>query len=254
MDFDEKFRPTTLTLPVIFVGTLLGSLVCATNMHFGLQIGTLNTMTSSTCLMAFAIFRTTSEWFPQVFTPTENVVLKAIASSIASMPIAASLWSIIPAFEYLRRPEEGGERRFTIFELILWSLGVCLFGTVFSAPFRTYFILRQRLRFPGAYATGVLIGVLHNDHEVARIADLDKKGLLYLGADSAVDSISEDADEDNSTGHQDASIGSGWGSKVRLIIMTFSGTAFYVRDLYWGNLLERTLTFSRFSFPTSPPY
>jgi uncharacterized oligopeptide transporter (OPT) family protein len=165
-------------------------------MYFGMQVDSINTMSPSTALISFAIFKSSSHWLAHVFTPAENVVVQTMASSIAGMPIAASMLSVISAFEFLRWPEEGGQRRFSVTELILWSLGVSLSGTVFAAPFRKYFLLRERLRFPGGFATGVLIGALHNDGEIAYIANLDKKGLPFMDSHRSIAPATEDA-EDN---------------------------------------------------------
>jgi hypothetical protein len=168
MDVKEQFRPTTMTFPIVVVGTVLGSLVCTSNMYFGLSIGTLNLMSTPVALLAYMVFH--SALPRQKFTPTENVVVLAIASSIASMPIAASLWSVVPSFEKLREPDEGGRRTFTMFQLITWSFGVSLFGIAFSAPLRPFFLLKQQLAFPTASATGMLVKLLHND---GRLANLD---------------------------------------------------------------------------------
>lgn len=215
---------------MVLVGTLLGSLVCAANMYFGLQIGSLDTMSQSTALISFAIFRGIYSLQNQAFTPTENVVVQALASSVASMPIAASLWSIIPAFEFLRTPEEGGARHFSVFELIIWSFGVSLFGTVFAAPFRSYFLLRERLRFPGCYATAVLVGAMHKDETVARNTDLDKKGISIMDtrstghADPENSSNSDANTLEHASDHGDYS----WTDKVTTVVKAFVGTGIYV--------------------------
>lgn len=215
----EDFRPTTLTLPMVIVGILLGSLVCTANMYFGLQIGSINTMSASTALMSFAIFRGLNSWLTHAFTPTENVVVQTIASSIAGMPLAANMLAVLPAFEFLRNPDEGGKRPFSATELILWSLGVSLFGTVFAAPFRTYFLLRERLRFPGGYATGVLLGILHEDNDVAKIADLDKKSLSYLDQGSL--NSEENTHRSGSNAEPDFQLA----NEIRVLFTAFLGTA-----------------------------
>jgi uncharacterized oligopeptide transporter (OPT) family protein len=152
-------------------------------------------------------------------------VVQTIASSIAGMPIAASLLSVIPALEFLRKPEEGDKCCFSLLELIRWSLGVSLFGTVFSAPFRTYFLLRLRLRFPGGYATGVLIGLLHNDEEVARIADLDRKN----GDRRFVDNPSpEIAEVGISSDRNEQQSGFLWASTVIVMLKAFVIAAIWV--------------------------
>lgn len=58
-----------------------------------------------------------------------------------------------------------------------WSLGVALLGAVLAVPFRSFFILRERLRFPGNFSTAVLVGALHQDEDVAKIIENDRNGL-----------------------------------------------------------------------------
>ncbi|EED21634.1 TMEM1 family protein, putative [Talaromyces stipitatus ATCC 10500] len=175
------------------VGMLLGSLACVANMHFGLQIGITSTMPAPMALMSFAIFRALSPCLRDTFSPTENAVVQTIASSIAGIPMAASLFSIIPAFDFLRNPQEGGKRHFSFFELALWSIGVSLFGSVFSAPFRYHFLRRLRLRFPGGYATGVLIGILHHDRETARNAEWDRSSCEPNSNNQSITNAENDA-------------------------------------------------------------
>jgi uncharacterized oligopeptide transporter (OPT) family protein len=194
-------------------------------MYFGMRVGSVNTMSPSTALISFAIFKSSGRWLAHAFTPAENVVVQTIASSIAGTPIAASMVSVVPAFEFLRRPEEGGQRHFSATELILWSLGVSLFGTVFAAPFRKYFLLRERLRFPGGFATGILIGALHNDGEIAHIADLDKKGLSFMDSHHSIDPAAED---DASPAQSETHSHFVQAGSVTTILKAFSGTAIYV--------------------------
>ncbi|AEO66440.1 uncharacterized protein THITE_2143998 [Thermothielavioides terrestris NRRL 8126] len=205
-------------------------------MYFGLQVGALNTMSPATALLAFAIFRSTSRWLPFAFTPTENVIVQTIASSIAGMPVAASLTNAIPAFEFLRRPDEGGSRHFSVAELMAWSLGVSFFGTVFAAPFRRYFLLQEKLRFPGG---------------IAKRADADKHGLDLVDADA---DAGGDADAHTERAFDDRdSAGDGtpllreydWGSKVKIIAYAFSGAAVYSRVLYFFPIFSRLPVFGR---------
>ena len=225
----ETFRPTSLNLPMVIVGTLLGSLVCAANMYFGLQVGSINTMATSTALLSFAIFKSSARWLHYAFTPTENVVVQTIASSMASMPLAASLLSVIPAFEYLRKQDEGGVRHFSFPDLSTWALGVSLFGTVFGAPFRNYFLLRQRLRFPGGYATGVLIGMLHKDGEVARMVDADKSDMS--DSDQVYTNHSDNEEDGNSSSSDQSRPDKDFVStKVVIVFKAFGATTLYVRS------------------------
>ncbi|KAF2758784.1 OPT superfamily oligopeptide transporter [Pseudovirgaria hyperparasitica] len=222
---------------MVFVGTLLGTLVCIANMYFGLQVGTLSTMNTSTALLSFAIFKSALQWTDLAFSPTENVVIQTIASSIAGMPVTASLTSIIPAFESLRRPEEGGSYVFSVLDLMLWSLGVALFGTVFAAPFRSLFILQEKLRFPGGYATGVLVGVLHKDDQIIRRTEEDKSNVDIVQQMHSHVRTTEATEEwpVNSTGGRSFE----WKSKVMIVSKTFLGTGIYVIASYFVPNLSR---------------
>ncbi|KAI0811537.1 OPT oligopeptide transporter protein-domain-containing protein [Xylaria sp. FL0064] len=238
----ETFRPTGLTVLMVLVGTILGTLVCMVNLYFGWQSGSVNTMSAATASISYTVFKGTRRWRVHTFGPPENVIIQTIASSIAGMPLAASLMSVIPAFEFLRTPEEGGRVRLPLPTLILWSLGVCLFGTVFAAPFRNYFLLRQRLRFPGGFATGVLIGVLHNDSEILRRANIDKKGLLNLDVDS-----SNTGDVETCNGGS-LCIGESCpcrrrGGETVLILKTFGITSIYVMISYFVPVVKNLPVF-----------
>ncbi|KAI0114144.1 OPT oligopeptide transporter protein-domain-containing protein [Nemania sp. FL0031] len=238
----ETFRPTRLTVPMVLVGTTLGTLVCMANMYFGWQLGSINTMSAATALISYTIFKSTKKWLTHTFGPPENVVVQTIASSVAGMPLAASLTSVIPAFEFLRTEEEGGGVQLPLLTLMLWSLGVCLFGTVFAAPFRDYFLLRQRLRFPGGFATGVLIGVLHNDSEISRRANLDKRGLSHLDLDSSSNENAETCDGGSLCIGESCSCGRR-GSEVVLILKTFGVTSIYVIISYFVPVVKKLPVF-----------
>lgn len=108
MEPTESLRPTAVTLPLILVGTLLGSIICLVNMHFGFKIGTLDTMSSFTALLSFTIFKTANCWLHEKYEAPEAAVVLAIASAVGAMPLAAGLTGAIPAMEFLKRPEEGG--------------------------------------------------------------------------------------------------------------------------------------------------
>ena len=162
---------------IIVVGAGCGSLVCLANMHFGLQAGIMNTMSPATALISFAVFKSIGARVDIPFSPADNAIVQAIASSIAGMPYTASLTGVVPALGFLISLEGRDHMRFSPVQLVLWTLGLCLFGIVFAAPFRPYFILREKLRFPGGFATAVLIGLLHGDKATAERVDKDEGSL-----------------------------------------------------------------------------
>ena len=108
-----------------------------------------------------------------------------------------------------------------------------LFGTVFAAPFRTYFLLRERLRFPGGYATGILIGVLHHDESIAYMADMNNQNSLIDDEPPASNQVLEnvltdDRPIDDSSDNLTTVDEFEWASKVMIIVKAFSGTTIYV--------------------------
>ncbi|KAK4146101.1 OPT oligopeptide transporter protein-domain-containing protein [Dichotomopilus funicola] len=187
-------------------------------MYFGLQVGALNTMSTSTALLAFAIFRSTSRWLPFDFTPTENVIVQTIASSIAGMPVAASLTSAIPAFEFLRKPDEGGPRHFAIAELMVWSLGVSLFGTVLARPSR---------------ADADKRGFNLVDADADTIGDGDEDA--DVEAEHALDNADEVVDDNGAQLYREYD----WASKVKIIVYAFSGAAVYVFASFFFPILSK---------------
>ena len=50
------------------------------------------------------------------------------------MPLSAGFVGVIPALEKLLKPEEGGPLKFTVMQLITWSMGVAFFGVFFAVP------------------------------------------------------------------------------------------------------------------------
>ncbi|KAK7413114.1 hypothetical protein QQX98_008000 [Neonectria punicea] len=256
-DGREDFKAASVTLPIAFVGTAVGSLVCAANMYFGMQLGSINTMATSSALISFTIFRYTPILRMHPFTPVENVIVQTIACSVAGMPIAASMLSVIPALEFLRRDQddEGGKRELSVLELIIWSLGVSLFGIVIAAPLRKHFIVRERLLFPSGFATAVLVGLLHRDDEIARATNLDENTLCRQGAHSS-EPTSDQGCPDGGDIPQTASAVSNEGrdntygnvspaSGGTILVRAFSGTTIHLLLTYFVPGLKTIPVFGR---------
>ena len=69
---------------------------------------------------------------------------------------------IIPALEFLVGPSEGGPISLSWFHLTVFSLGLAFFGVIFAMLLRRQYIHREKLPFPSAIASAVLIDTLHN--------------------------------------------------------------------------------------------
>lgn len=117
-------------------------------------------MPMQSALLGFAIFRAMQHRLSRPLTPPEIAVLEIIAGAFGLAPFASGFTSFIPALDSLTTKEDGGPIRFGLPQLLLWSVATCGPGIVVAAPFRTLFILRERLCFPSATATGTFIGTL----------------------------------------------------------------------------------------------
>ncbi|KAL8702160.1 MAG: hypothetical protein Q9201_004552 [Fulgogasparrea decipioides] len=158
------------TLRGVLVGLAIGIVICFSNTYFGLQTGWISGMTMPAALIGFAFFKTISKHIVLPFTPVENVLVQTVAGAVGSMPLGCGFVGVMPALNYLLKPEENGPLDLPAGKLILWSLGICFFGVVFVVPLRREFIIREKLRFPSGTATAVMISVLHGGGDDAKIA------------------------------------------------------------------------------------
>lgn len=235
----QSFTPRSL-----LVGLFIGTLITFSNTYFGLQTGWISSMAMPSSLIGFAIFKTLSKHLSFPFSPIENVLIQTVAGAVGTMPLGCGFVGVIPALEYLLREGEdgpngdggrgeGGPLNVGFWKLVVWSLGVCLFGVVFAVPLRKEVIVREKLKFPSGTATALMIRVLHggsvNDEkaktrhdEVAHAAEgegllasdeltstrpLRRRGSTEIKADKRKD----------------------WKSKIRLLVGAFALSALYVR-------------------------
>lgn len=190
----QSFTPRSL-----FVGLLIGTLITFSNTYFGLQTGWISTMAMPSALIGFSIFKALSKHLSFPFTPIENVLIQTVAGAVGTMPLGCGFVGVIPALEFLLKDGgdetfmegidshgfgsgngigngsglgtgigplsdgggEGGPLKLSFWNLVLWSLGVCLFGVVFAVPLRKEVIIREKLRFPSGTASALMLKVLH---------------------------------------------------------------------------------------------
>ncbi|KAI8364695.1 OPT oligopeptide transporter protein-domain-containing protein [Radiomyces spectabilis] len=150
------------TLRAVAVGLLIGTVICFSNMYFGLQTGWISMMSLQASLLGYAIFRPLQSRLQVRFSPVENVVLQTVAVATATMPLAAGFVGVIPALGLLTEEDHpGGPIVLSFSQLLLWSLGVAFFGVFFAIPLRKETIIREKLRFPSGTATAQMIQLLH---------------------------------------------------------------------------------------------
>ncbi|KAI5950285.1 OPT8 [Candida jiufengensis] len=157
-----KLKLPQVTLRSTIVGLVIGSIILISNFQFGLQTGWVSMMSLPAALLGFAVFKLTP--LSKNFTDVENVYIQSIAVAVGTGPLCYGFIGIIPAIEKFLNPEETGLGHKIIFstkELIIWSLGLGLFGVFFAIPLRKQVIIKEKLPFPSGSATATLISVLH---------------------------------------------------------------------------------------------
>ncbi|KAL3468013.1 OPT oligopeptide transporter protein-domain-containing protein [Aspergillus heterothallicus] len=167
-----EMPPRSFTLRSLLVGLVIGALITFSNTYFGLQTGWISTMAMPSALIGFSVFKVFSKYLSYPFTPVENVLIQTVAGAVGTMPLGCGFVGVIPALEFLIRDGEdgpsgdggtgeGGPLILNFWKLVLWSLGVCLFGVVFAVPLRKEVIIREKLRFPSGTASALMLRVLH---------------------------------------------------------------------------------------------
>lgn len=258
----SKTSPQSFTPRSLIVGLGIGTLITFSNTYFGLQTGWISTMAMPSALIGFSIFKAFAKHLSFPFTPIENVLIQTVAGAVGTMPLGCGFVGVIPALEFLLRKGddgplgdggvgEGGPLKLSFWNLVLWSLGVCLFGVVFAVPLRKEVIVREKLRFPSGTASALMLRVLHGtteEEEKKKTKTGRKRGFRTVSASERrqqplpepderralllVDSDDDDYLEASAARRED------WRSKMRLLVGAFLVSGVYVRkfplDYIWG--------------------
>ncbi|KAJ4371511.1 OPT super [Neocucurbitaria cava] len=247
---DQASQPQNFTLRGVLVGLAIGVVICFSNMYFGLQTGWVSGMAMPSALIGFAYFKVVARTLKLPFTPVENVLVQSVAGSVGTMPLGCGFVGVIPALNYLLTPEENGPLDISLWRLIVWSVGICFFGVVFAVPLRKEMIIREKLKFPSGTATALLIRVLHGDEKskmmVARErrenegeeseGEEEAQGLLQGSSVQREEhdlrpSVDDDVREQDR--EQELGDDGDWKSKIRLLLISFAGSALYTVVSYF---------------------
>ncbi|KAK5997386.1 Putative oligopeptide transporter [Cladobotryum mycophilum] len=215
----------SFTVRAVAVGLVVGTVICAANMYFGLQTGWVSIMSMPSSLMGFAIFKLLRPHLRFPFTPVENVLLQSVAGGMAIMPLGCGLVGVVPAMNYLLEPHERGPISLNMWQLIVWSLGLCYFGVVFAVPLRRQVIIRERLRFPSGFSTAVLISVLHGQGRKTTKQELDaatKGGFASLVPRQESTSLPDDVNSEvGNVDEGEQQTATDWAYNMRLLLLCF---------------------------------
>lgn len=235
-------EPQNFTLRGILVGLAIGIVICFSNMYFGLQTGWVSSMAMPSALIGFAFFKTVSRSLSFPFTPVENVLIQSVAGSVGTMPLGCGFVGVVPALNYLLKPEENGPLDISLWKLVIWAVGICFFGVVFAVPLRKEVIIREKLKFPSGTATALMIGVLHGDkdnseliqdaersHRGSRASEEEREGLLDARRPNE-DTIPLNEQQVEAADLSKDSWNSEWKDRIRLLSISFAVSAIYVRN------------------------
>ncbi|KAJ2452470.1 OPT super [Coemansia sp. RSA 2336] len=150
------------TWRAVIVGLLFGTVLCFSNLWFGLQSGWISMMSLQASLVGFAVFKALERVLSIPFGPAENVILQTTAVATATMPLAGGFVGILPALKMLDSDEANGARTELNFgQLCAWGMALTFFGVFFAVPLRRQMVIKEKLRFPSGTATAQMISVLH---------------------------------------------------------------------------------------------
>lgn len=223
---DRAAEGQNFTLRGVLVGLAIGVIICFSNMYFGLQTGWVSGMAMPAALIGFAFFKSIANYIDYPFTPVENVLVQTVAGAVGTMPLGCGFVGVLPALNYLLKAEENGPLVLGTGKLIIWSLGMCLFGVFIAVPLRKQVIIREKLKFPSGTATALMIGVLHGNTEGVEKQDpmetFRRRSQDILRPSRSVDRQEEPTREEEVDRRSD------WKGRIRLLIIAFAISAIYV--------------------------
>lgn len=253
--YNQKLALPQVTFRATVAGLVIGSIVLVSNFQFGLQTGWVSMMSLPSALLGFACFKVLP--ISSTFTDVENVYIQSIAVAVGTGPLAYGLVGIIPAIEKFMTAEESGLGRTVVFslkDLLIWSLGLGLFGVFFAVPLRRQVIIKEKLPFPSGSATATLISVLHGTDTYQDEA----KTVEVLSDEEAVGFPTKLASP--APNNETANEAEVYKSNMRSLTITFIVSSIYTIGSYFFPILKSLPIFGRFldeynwNFQPSPAY
>lgn len=224
------------------VGILIGVIICFSNTYFGLQTGWVSGLAMPASLIGFAVFKSMSRFLVLPFTPVENVLVQTVAGAVGTMPLGCGFVGVMPALEFLLKKTEGAPFPMELWRLIVWSLGICLFGVVFAVPLRKEVIVREKLKFPSGTATALVIGMLHGGTGEKQQDEIETQGTEERHALLQEDEGGEDDAQGTSTAKKAVDTEdqrSDWKAQIRLLLIAFGVSSTYTLVQYFIPVLRK---------------
>ena len=153
----------------------------------------------------------------------------------------------MPSIEFLLKKSEGAPVDLSLWRLIVWGLGLCLFGVVFGVPLRKQVIIREKLKFPSGTATALMISVLHGgadekERDTVQTQGTEEREELLRASER------DDQDDGSDTQTEERDTRADWKLQIKLLLEAFAGSGLYTLLQYFVPVLHRLpvfgLTFS----------
>lgn len=238
---EQAEQDTNFTLRGVVVGLAIGVIICFSNTYFGLQTGWVSGMAMPSALIGFAYFKSVARFINYPFTPVENVLVVTVAGAVGTMPLGCGFVGVMPALNYLLKPEENGNLVLSTWKLVIWAIGICFFGVVIAVPLRRQVLIREKLKFPSGTATALIIGVLHGNQDEKvpaqnqqKFVDIFRRRSQDIRRPSSVSGIPP-VSEASEPGGGGLTIDSkkGWKGKIKLLLTAFAVSAVYTLVQYF---------------------
>jgi putative OPT family oligopeptide transporter len=173
MNEERLYTPSSgeaqFTLRAILAGCMIGGVVSAMNIYFGLRTGWGFGGSIIAAILSYSLFQVLKP--KKAFSVLETNIAQTSGSAAGSMSSAAGLVSAIPAMGML-----GYE--LSVLELLCWALSIAYLGVFFAIPLRKQMVVVEKLRFPTGTATAETIVAIFAKGEEA----LRKSKMLLLMA------------------------------------------------------------------------
>ncbi|RMD39257.1 hypothetical protein DV735_g5877, partial [Chaetothyriales sp. CBS 134920] len=202
-------------------------------------------------LMGFGYFKLVSKHLKLPFTPVENVLVQTVAGAVGTMPLGIGFVGVMPSLEFLLKNSEGAPVDMGLGRLIVWGIGLCLFGVAFGVPLRKQVIIREGLKFPSGTATALMISVLHGG--VGQEKQKDGVGVGHDGQGRVEERQGLLAQE--STGDEPGTVPvppsddnardlrADWKRQIKLLLGAFAGSGTYTVLQYFFPILHKLPVF-----------
>jgi OPT family oligopeptide transporter len=146
------------TLRTIVSGMLIGGLMSVSNLYVGLKMGWGFGVTITSCIIAFAVFKTLETIIPayrrKPFNILEDCTMTTCASAAGSLSTGA-LISAIPAL-YLTTGQP-----IVWWQTMIWVGCIAMLGVCMAIPLKRQLINIDKLPFPSGTATAATLRTLH---------------------------------------------------------------------------------------------